>query len=1144
MARQEATNIFSDALMSDLHPINTPKSVLTDCLNGTYITYNGNEFILQNDMGNYKLKNCRLPVNFIPVGVKSYADILYIVSYNPITKKVEIGSYPAPQSIFSNKETSASPEENQLKPFAWTGTQTYENLIDTFKQPLYIFVNQNEEDTKLYPGDEFWFGEGSAVPELAFVYQHLNFYIIDEDKKLYDIEDTELYTENNTLPVTKQKVFWETPGWLAAQYNLYVPDKFNLGLRSLNVPEFLTNSTNATTITDRLDEELPTTGFKVSMDLTTQTIISDRLFQTELLNRGWKGDEQTHKELLVRYVVDQSNVNYGTFKGIVSSGDDYKVSADPSIQQVIIDIPCRKHNYQDDIITAYTNDRAIWFMPALQEGQSVSDYPGKISIKAYPILKHIDENNILRIVEFTQFTSEFSYALNNLKDKNEIEIAESIYKWAIDDDSITVSFDINGPFINVSNITGTYSFRQLLPNGEESETDLISNESITNLTLFGQNTFNIPIPINTNNNVYDVEENGVYILEIKLEQGTEQLKTAKLIIITSKVFNDFFGTHDSYSSITPTEWLSKWWDYFSVTDVSINSLNYDFSELNDEFTYRWSDENKDYPGKISDVNALTGGFTKFLSKVYAEKMPSNHKTSEENASGEWMSSNTANFPTLEIIFSPKSGEQSKKEYSVKENKLTGSLWTPAYTIRVELNQNGGNTLLELEKKEKVNPNENEGWKDLLTVPGLSNKITAIAQNISVANYTESFPYVTFLNSNSYRNQLSTQLSATKGRWLLHSYMLSTNRNVQVIVASNYRNETKDYSGAIEATRTKTSKNKTITLTDSNNNFKNNFKSGFNTMPLAVVQLATINVNNDSNIGWYAAEEVVTNPSYLINDLRGEDNNSYTGYSGLVMQNDKKEPIYIDFGAPRKSNAYQQIANALYQLSRYGVRSYDDTYKTEYVPRLATEAADTSFRATLTRYNVEIILDSLNYKDSKGHSYDWLASKSLTSNDYIGSNLINSEAVITKRKTIDNVTLANSYTLNVDFSSSGIETYTQAISTFIDNNETDIKELQNNDTQESLYYYISDNEYNNRLKQLNLENKWDSKEYEFGEDKPIRANDVKKFFGCTTKSFTLSNLFFDTSTNLKLIAGGRGSSSGTKGRGQIETAWYEKLTLNT
>ena len=120
MARQEISSTFSDGLMMDLNPINTPKSVLTDCLNGTYITYNGNEFVLQNDMGNYKLKNCKLPTNFIPVGVKGYGDILYIVSYNPITNETEIGSYPAPQSIFTTGETEDALEAtpDQLAPFA------------------------------------------------------------------------------------------------------------------------------------------------------------------------------------------------------------------------------------------------------------------------------------------------------------------------------------------------------------------------------------------------------------------------------------------------------------------------------------------------------------------------------------------------------------------------------------------------------------------------------------------------------------------------------------------------------------------------------------------------------------------------------------------------------------------------------------------------------------------------------------------------------------------------------------------------------------------------------------------------------------------------------------------------------------------
>ena len=71
MSRQEALNTFTEGLVMDLNPLTTPNNVLTDCLNGTLITYNDNEFILQNDQGNYKLENCKLKPNFIPVGIKA-----------------------------------------------------------------------------------------------------------------------------------------------------------------------------------------------------------------------------------------------------------------------------------------------------------------------------------------------------------------------------------------------------------------------------------------------------------------------------------------------------------------------------------------------------------------------------------------------------------------------------------------------------------------------------------------------------------------------------------------------------------------------------------------------------------------------------------------------------------------------------------------------------------------------------------------------------------------------------------------------------------------------------------------------------------------------------------------------------------------
>ena len=95
-----ATNTFQDGLVMDAHPLATPNNVLTNCLNGTLITYNGNELILQNDVGNSKIKTdgnyvC-LKDGYVPIGLKEFGGILYIFSVNPKTDDCEIGTFPSP----------------------------------------------------------------------------------------------------------------------------------------------------------------------------------------------------------------------------------------------------------------------------------------------------------------------------------------------------------------------------------------------------------------------------------------------------------------------------------------------------------------------------------------------------------------------------------------------------------------------------------------------------------------------------------------------------------------------------------------------------------------------------------------------------------------------------------------------------------------------------------------------------------------------------------------------------------------------------------------------------------------------------------------------------------------------------------------
>ena len=127
--RKESSNQFTEGLVCDLNPINTPNTVLTDALNATIITYDGNEYSLQNDRGNYPLENCRLKPNYIPVGLKEYGDILYIVSYNPLNDNVEIGTYPSPMEITSSKDNETSLELQSVLELAEDGSK-YSELIE------------------------------------------------------------------------------------------------------------------------------------------------------------------------------------------------------------------------------------------------------------------------------------------------------------------------------------------------------------------------------------------------------------------------------------------------------------------------------------------------------------------------------------------------------------------------------------------------------------------------------------------------------------------------------------------------------------------------------------------------------------------------------------------------------------------------------------------------------------------------------------------------------------------------------------------------------------------------------------------------------------------------------------------------------
>jgi hypothetical protein len=46
MKKGEATNTFEKGMYMDFNPLASPSGVLTNCLNGTLLTFNGNENVL------------------------------------------------------------------------------------------------------------------------------------------------------------------------------------------------------------------------------------------------------------------------------------------------------------------------------------------------------------------------------------------------------------------------------------------------------------------------------------------------------------------------------------------------------------------------------------------------------------------------------------------------------------------------------------------------------------------------------------------------------------------------------------------------------------------------------------------------------------------------------------------------------------------------------------------------------------------------------------------------------------------------------------------------------------------------------------------------------------------------------------------
>ena len=162
-----AKNTFGDGLLMDFAPDNTQATCLSNALNATLVTMNGNELSLQNDMGNGRVETAYLPEGYVPVGTCEFGDIIYIVSYNPITNKSQIGCFPSPERNISSEELSGIKTKFNLEEFTKSTEFGFrETISNSIKRVIY--------DNSLNPGDKFIVHSGDIHDNISRISDYGN----------------------------------------------------------------------------------------------------------------------------------------------------------------------------------------------------------------------------------------------------------------------------------------------------------------------------------------------------------------------------------------------------------------------------------------------------------------------------------------------------------------------------------------------------------------------------------------------------------------------------------------------------------------------------------------------------------------------------------------------------------------------------------------------------------------------------------------------------------------------------------------------------------------------------------------------------------------------------------------------------------
>lgn len=549
-ARQQTINSFTGGLNMDLHPLTTPNNILTDCLNGTILTYNGNEYILQNDMGNIKLPLAQLDNGYIPVGMKEFGNIIYIVSYNPIIKKCQIGSYPSPQTIFNNDVDDKTKiyegvEIEKINNSEWE--ELKKNLDKNAEKKVYytqiiqqekLQVYSLDENFNLKTGDKYYIWSAKDEENnsewddytSSLEYQSLKFYVLGEDKKIYDIDDQVIVNneEFNPESTSMNNVKWEVPGWLCYKESILSISSFDIFVDQNNAARYVD------LLSTESEKEQNTTSISIEVTIQAQINVPAKT--------KW---EDVYKDLGVLYKLDKEDTVW--LEQNFTSGPIENTKYNNSLLQYNINIPLTINVEKDK---------------------------SSIQLSIVPFLRSTSgSNNGVPTIIYNNHWTEININLNKILNIRDINPFKT-FKYLVDDNNVNVEFIIDA--YSETDIKTGYAVHKLTKKSTDEQylnwvfcTKDVQTEGITEkdledkfLTDYGiiEKTFDLPGQNFQSLNI--PAESGIYLFSVCFWNEPKEGEQAKIyygskVILASKCMNSFYQSVSDFNNIPAQDWIAS-----------------------------------------------------------------------------------------------------------------------------------------------------------------------------------------------------------------------------------------------------------------------------------------------------------------------------------------------------------------------------------------------------------------------------------------------------------------------------------------------------------------------------------------------------------------------------------------------------------